>query len=133
MMKKYIETTEDVALLVNTFYDKVQNDDMIGHFFSDVANVNWEEHLPHMIQFWETVLLGKATFEGWPMRTHLVLSQKERLMPQHFDRWIELWFGIVDEQFEGDNALEAKNRAKIMRDLILFKIDQMEQKKGFIQ
>ena len=132
-MKKDIETSEDVALLVNSFYDKVQKDDVIGYFFSEVAKVNWDEHLPHMIQFWETVLLGKATFEGWPMRTHLVLSQKERLMPNHFERWMELWFGIVDNNFEGEIATEAKNRAKIMRDLILFKVDQMDQKKGFIQ
>nr|WP_314546486.1 group III truncated hemoglobin [uncultured Empedobacter sp.] len=132
-MKKDIETSEDVALLVNTFYDKVQKDDVIGYFFSEVAKVNWDEHLPHMIQFWETVLLGKATFEGWPMRTHLVLSQKEKLKPYHFERWIELWYGIIDENFEGEIANEAKNRAKIMRDLILFKIDQMEQKQGFIQ
>lgn len=32
-MKKDIETSEDVALLVNTFYDKVQKDDVIGYFF----------------------------------------------------------------------------------------------------
>ena len=132
-MKKDIETSEDVALLVNSFYDKVQKDDVIGYFFSEVAKVNWDEHLPHMIQFWETVLLGKATFEGWPMRTHLVLSQKEKLKPHHFERWIELWYGIIDEKFEGEITKETKNRAKIMRDLILFKIDQMEQKQGFIQ
>ncbi|MEG0187289.1 MAG: group III truncated hemoglobin [Algoriella sp.] len=132
-MKKDIETSEDVALLVNSFYDKVQKDDVIGFFFSDVAKVNWTEHLPHMIQFWETVLLGKATFEGWPMRTHLNLSKKERLMPHHFDRWIELWNGIIDESFEGEIATEAKNRAKIMRDLILFKIDQMDQNRQIIQ
>ena len=67
------------------------------------------------------------------MRTHLVLSQKEKLKPHHFERWIELWYRIIDENFEGEIANEAKNRAKIMRDLILFKIDQMEQKQGFIQ
>lgn len=132
-MKNDIQTSEDVTLLVNTFYDKVQNDEIIGYFFSDVAKVNWSEHLPHMIQFWETVLLGKATFEGWPMRTHLVLNQKEKLLPHHFERWIELWNGIVDSLFEGDIATEAKNRAKIMRDLILFKIGQVDQNKNIIQ
>lgn len=132
-MKNDIETSEDVALLVNTFYDKVQHDDVIGYFFSDVAKVNWTAHLPHMIQFWETVLLGKATFEGWPMRTHLVLHQKEKLLPHHFERWIELWYGIVDSLFEGEIATEAKNRARIMRDLILFKTGQMDQNKNIIQ
>ena len=131
-MKKDISNSEDISLLVNKFYDLVVKDELIGPFFNTVAQVDWKEHLPHMIQFWETVLLGKATFEGWPMRTHLVLNQKENLKEEHFDRWISYWFATIDEHFEGEIALEAKNRAKIMRDLILFKIDQ-QQTRNIIQ
>lgn len=127
-MKKDISNSEDITFLVHSFYDLVMKDELIGPFFTKVANVNWDEHLPHMIQFWETVLLGKATFEGWPMRTHLVLNQKEALKPEHFDRWMEIWFRIIDSKFEGEIATEAKNRAKIMRDLILFKIDQQKSR-----
>lgn len=125
-MKKDISNSEDITFLVHSFYDLVMKDELIGPFFTKVANVNWDDHLPHMIQFWETVLLGKATFEGWPMRTHLVLNQKEALKSEHFDRWMEIWYGIIDSNFEGDIATEAKNRAKIMRDLILFKIEQQK-------
>ncbi|MBS7334289.1 group III truncated hemoglobin [Faecalibacter bovis] len=125
-MKKDISNSEDVEFLVNQFYDLVVNDELIGPFFNNVANVNWDEHLPHMVQFWETVLLGKATFEGWPMRTHLVLNKKASLKEEHFERWIEYWYKVLDENFEGPVALEAKNRAKIMRDLILFKIEQQK-------
>ncbi|MBF0596348.1 group III truncated hemoglobin [Faecalibacter rhinopitheci] len=123
-MKKDISNTEDITLLVHNFYDLVIKDDLIGTFFTVVADVNWVDHLPHMIQFWETVLLGKASFEGWPMRTHLMLNKKAKMKPEHFDRWILLWNGIIDENFEGEIATEAKSRAKIMRDLILFKIEQ---------
>lgn len=125
-MKKDISNSEDVEFLVNQFYDLVVNDELIGPFFNNVANVNWDEHLPHMVQFWETVLLGKATFEGWPMRTHLVLNKKASLKEEHFERWIEYWNKVLDENFEGPVALEAKNRAKIMSDLILFKIEQQK-------
>lgn len=125
-MKKDISNSEDVEFLVNQFYDLVVKDELIGPFFSDVAKVNWKEHLPHMVQFWETVLLGKSTFEGWPMRTHLLLNKKKAIKEEHFDRWIEFWFATIDTNFEGPIALEAKNRAKIMRDLILFKIEQQK-------
>ena len=125
-MKNDITNSEDIKRLVCTFYDLVVKDDLIGPFFSDVAKVNWDEHLPHMVQFWDTVLLGAGTFEGWPMRTHLLLNQKSSLKEEHFDRWTSMWFKIIDENFEGPNATEAKNRAKIMRDLILFKIEQQK-------
>ena len=125
-MKKDISNSEDISFLVHTFYDKVMQDDLIGPFFTKVANVNWDEHLPHMIQFWETVLLGKATFEGWPMRTHLLLNKKQPMKVEHFERWSEMWFSIIDENFEGEIATEAKNRARIMKDLILFKIEQQK-------
>lgn len=125
-MKKDISNSEDISFLVHSFYDLVVKDELIGSFFTHVAQVNWEEHLPHMIQFWETVLLGKATFEGWPMRTHLMLNQKEPMKVEHFERWTTLWFSIIDENFEGEIANEAKNRAKIMKDLILFKIEQQK-------
>ena len=61
-MKKDISNSEDITFLVHSFYDLVMKDELIGPFFTKVANVNWDDHLPHMIQFWETVLLGKATF-----------------------------------------------------------------------
>ena len=125
-MKNDITNSDDIALLVHSFYDVVLKDDLIGPFFTEIAQVNWDEHLPLMIQFWETVLLGKATFEGWPMRTHLMLNQKAAMKEEHFERWTTIWFKILDDNFEGEIANEAKNRAKIMKDLILFKIEQQK-------
>jgi Truncated hemoglobins len=75
-MKNDITNHQDIQFLVHTFYDLVVKDDLIGYFFSEVAQVNWDQHLPHMVQFWDTVLLGAGTFEGWPMRTHLMLNKK---------------------------------------------------------
>lgn len=127
-MKNDITNSDDIKRLVYSFYDLVVKDDLIGPFFSDIAKVNWEEHLPHMVQFWDTVLLGAGTFEGWPMRTHLLLNQKASLKEEHFERWTSMWYAIIDENFEGPNTIEAKNRAKIMKDLILFKIEQQKTK-----
>lgn len=127
-MKNDIINHHDIEQLVHTFYDLVVKDELIGYFFNEVAKVNWDEHLPHMVQFWDTVLLGAGTFEGWPMRTHLMLNKQEPMKPEHFERWVTLWNTIVDEHFEGPIATEAKNRAKIMKDLILFKIEQQKDR-----
>lgn len=45
-MKKDITSFEDIRLLVDSFYEKVRNDEVIGFLFDEVARVDWERHLP---------------------------------------------------------------------------------------
>ena len=59
-MKTDIQSRADIELLINTFYDKVKNDDVIGYIFNNVVNVNWEHHLPIMYNFWEFSLLENS-------------------------------------------------------------------------
>ena len=48
MQKKDISTPEDIKIVVDAFYNDVKSDTVIGYFFTDVAEVDWEEHLPRM-------------------------------------------------------------------------------------
>ena len=38
-----LTTREDIEVLVNTFYEKVRTDDLLGFIFDEIAVVNWEE------------------------------------------------------------------------------------------
>ena len=67
---KLLESREDIEFLVNTFYKKVAKDETIGFFFTDVAKVNWDLHLPKMYSFWESLLFGQASYKGNPMAMH---------------------------------------------------------------
>jgi hemoglobin len=100
----------DVRKLVDTFYEKVRADDLIGYIFNDVVKVNWEEHLPKMYAFWDFMLLGAHTFQGNPIEKHYEVHRMEPLKAQHFDRWVLLFQGTIDELFEGPKADEAKFR-----------------------
>lgn len=121
-MKKDIIDIEDIKLLVNTFYDKVQGDEVIGYIFNDVAKVDWNEHLPKMYSFWNSVLFGEGTFKGNPMLTHIILNKKEPLLNQHFNHWQELFFSTVNELFEGTNATAIKQKAKSIAGLMAYKV-----------
>ena len=123
-MKHDIENTNDIKLLVDSFYEKVKSDDTIGHIFNDVAKVNWDEHLPRMYSFWESILLGKASFEGNPMVKHILLSKKTPMKEIHFERWLKLWAETLDANFTGSKKEEAKTRGKSIADLMLFKINK---------
>lgn len=102
-----IATRADIETLVNSFYDKVKKDELIGPIFNDVAKVDWEEHLPKLYNFWEDLLLGSDNYSGRPFLPHIPLG----LQIDHFGRWLELFFKTVDEHFIGLKADEAKARA----------------------
>jgi hemoglobin len=113
-MKHDIATESDIRLLIDTFYDKVKEDDVIGYIFNDIANVDWAHHLPKMYAFWSFILLGADSYQGNPMQVHRALHEKVRLTEAHFDRWLSLFHATVDELFEGALADEAKNRSKLI-------------------
>ena len=55
-MKNDIKTIKDIELLVDNFYNKVKSDKLIGHFFNEVVQINWEKHLPLMCDFLENMI-----------------------------------------------------------------------------
>lgn len=114
--KKLLESREDIVLLVNSFYDKVRKDGLIGPIFTDVAKVNWDEHLPKLQNFWSDLLLGEDTYRGHPFPPHMRLNLK----PAHFEQWLRLFVETVDEYFIGLKAEEAKARAlRIARNFMI--------------
>ena len=131
-MNKDITHINDIRHLVDTFYRRVIEDDVIGYFFTSVVALDFEKHLPVMYQFWETILLGNAAYKGNPVQKHLDLHQREPLKEYQFDRWLALWNGTVDDLFEGKNASQAKQKAKTMKELMLAKIKFMN-KPGAVQ
>src|SRR5438067_12383375 len=71
-----ITDSRDVARLVNVFYDRVRDNDILGPIFDDIAHVDWATHLPRMYDFWESVLFARATFKGAPLVVHRALARR---------------------------------------------------------
>jgi hemoglobin len=102
-----ITTEDDIRKLVDTFYDKVNQDEMLAPVFNDFAHVDWKAHLPVMYSFWSTVLFGTMSYKGRPFPKHLPLP----IGTEHFSRWLQLFFQNVNDHFSGDKAQEAKTKA----------------------
>lgn len=121
-MKVDIKSRNDIELLVNTFYEKVKTDEVIGYIFNDVAKVNWSKHLPIMYNFWENIVFHTGNYEGNPMSTHQKLHEKSPTTLQHFQRWNQLFTQTVDELFEGEKAEMIKQRAQSISTVMQIKI-----------
>jgi len=111
MANAAIASRVDIIRLVDAFYERVRDDEILGPIFHDIARVDWESHLPKMYDFWESVLFGTAGFKGAPLPVHLALSRRVALTSSEFGRWIALFHATVDALFAGPLASEAKIRA----------------------
>lgn len=106
--KKLISGRGEVELLVNTFYERVQKDDLIGPIFNEIAKIDWDHHLPKMYAFWDDLLFANDSYRGRPFPPHM----KFDLTREHFDRWVSLFTQTVDDLFVGLKADEVKIRAQ---------------------
>lgn len=129
-MKTDIRDIEDIKLLVDSFYNKAQADNLLGPIFNDVAKVDWSKHLPIMYRFWDSILFGTQGYKGNPMEAHFRLNQKQHLEGNDFNTWKSLFMQTVDELFEGEMADLAKKKAVSIADLMFYKIQNYEQSAG---
>ena len=121
-MKNDITHLDDIKLLVDTFYGKVQTDPLIGPIFNSVIK-DWQPHLAKMYTFWQTVLLQEHTYYGNPFPPHAKLP----VSAAHFESWLSLWRATVDSFFEGTKAEDAKRRGQAMADMFMAKIDYFRE------
>lgn len=121
-MKK-LESREDIEHLVNSFYAKVTQDETIGFFFSDIAKVDWDKHLPKMYSFWESILFGQMSYKGNPMAVHFPINEIQAMEKRHFDQWLTLWRKTIEENFSGEVADTAIYKSENIAKLMAFKME----------
>lgn len=125
-MTKDILKLDDVKHLVDSFYGKIREDQLLKDIFNNIIHDRWPEHLEKMYTFWQTVLLSEHTYYGSPFPPHAKIPVDK----EHFDRWLQLFFETVDENFSGEIADEAKWRASKMAEIFQFKINYMRENSG---
>ncbi len=117
-MKTDISNMTHIKLLVDTFYDKIREDELLKDIFNTKIQDRWPEHLEKMYSFWQTVLLEEHTYYGSPFIPHAQLP----VDVTHFERWLGLFFKTVDDLFEGEKAERAKWQGQRMAEIFHSKI-----------
>ncbi|MEQ1623813.1 MAG: group III truncated hemoglobin [Sediminibacterium sp.] len=110
-MKLDISNREDLVNLMKAFYTRALVDESIGHYFTQVVQLDMEKHLPRITDFWETVVFDTGKYQGNTMKIHEDLHEKSPFASAHFTRWIDLFKATVNEHFAGENAEKIKSRA----------------------
>jgi hemoglobin len=117
-----IQSRDDIVRIVDTFYERVKQDELLGPIFTEKAKVNWEKHLPVMYDFWENVVFYTGNYSGNPMRIHQQLHQRIPLAKADFNKWLKLFFKTVDQLYRGEHAELIKQRAQSIATVMQLKI-----------
>lgn len=119
-----LKNKEDIIVIINAFYDRIKKDALLGPIFNEIANVNWEHHLPIMYDFWAFTILNEGTYARNVMTPHFVLNEKIKLLPEHFNQWIVLFNETIDTRYHGENATAMKQRAHIISETLKYKLGE---------
>jgi len=103
-----------IETMVLRFYGKILDDELVAPFFiaklgDDMQNDYWQPHIELLINFWSTMILNDASYNGNPMRPHFYIGE---LTQETFKQWLKLFFETVDEVFIPRLGIVFKERGK---------------------
>ena len=124
---KDISSRADVDLLVRSFYTKVRKNETLGYIFDVIIKIDWDHHIPILVDFWETILLDTNSYQRNAMAEHFKVNQQIKLEPLHFNTWLSLFDATVDEHFKGIKADLAKKRAHSIAQIMQLKRQQINK------
>ena len=109
-------TSENISTLVHTFYPTILKDEIVGPFFidklgADISSKIWQEHLVLISNFWASVALGDATYQGNPLAPHF---QMPGISAEAFERWLQLFAEAADRIYEPQVGEFFKTRSRII-------------------
>lgn len=94
--------------LVEAFYERVRQDEVIGPIFNDAIS-DWPHHLDKLADFWHSVMHGSGRYQGGLMMRHFM--HRDRIRPEHFERWLALWQTTTAEKMPPEMAEMLQARA----------------------
>ncbi len=120
-LTEYSVTEDDVARLVDRFYDRVRADARLGPLF-DAAIADWDHHLQVMRDFWSAVLLRTQRYQGCVMSPHFGMP----IAAGDFDLWLGLFRPAARETLPPDAA----DRAILIGEAVSERLRQAFARRG---
>lgn len=102
-----IASKSDIEHFVREFYNELLKDAEMQSVFKDL---DFEKHIPHIVQFWALVLLDEAGYTTNVFDKHVHLPIKEH----HFDIWLSVFETVGRKLFQGEKIELAIQRAHLI-------------------
>ena len=114
-----IASRADIESLMRQFYQRALADDLLGPKF---GAIDMEEHIPRIVDFWQSTTIGGANYTASPFGPHKPLA----LQQEHFDRWLSLFEQTLNECFAGPIAEQIWQKAGNVANMMRFQLGLMK-------
>ncbi len=121
-----ISSRQDILVIMRSFYSKLLKYKSISYFFTEVVPIDLEEHFPHLVDFWDSILFGSGVYSKNAMQPHLDIAKKSSITEKHFKTWLTYLSQSIDKSFEGIYAHTMKSRAQNIASLMEFNVSNLE-------
>lgn len=111
----------DIEYVLDDFYNQALEDPVIGFFFTEIAKIDLQSHIPHITDFWEQQLFYTGNYKKNVLEIHKNLHEQKALEAIHFERWLSLFNTTLDKHFKGPKAELMKTRALSIATVIQIK------------
>jgi len=106
-------TKESLEIVVQQFYTAILQDTLVGPFFieklgDDLGSEKWQKYLELITNFWAAMTIGDNNYHGNPFAPHIQLQGLSR---ETFERWLHLFFEVLDRNYTPEASELIKNRA----------------------
>jgi hemoglobin len=106
-----LDSHQAIDQFVELFYRDMLSDPQLAPIFFDVAQINVDDHLPHIKAYWAKLLLGEKGYDRHTMNIHRSVNARQKFNAADFDRWLQLFFQTLDSHFYGSGAERARRVA----------------------
>ena len=93
-----------ISILVDSFYDRIREHDILGPIFKNAIGENWTPHLSQMKAFWASVTLSSGVYSGKPVPAHH--KHIDSIQNEHFDIWLGLFRQTLEDTAPTPDAVE---------------------------
>ena len=122
--KRDIESRKDLEVFIQSFYQKLLSDDQISFFFREVVPLDLNEHLPRLVDFWESLVFQQGSFRGNVMGLHLAMDRIYAIEKTHFNIWLSYFQETAQDLFAGPRSDRMQEQAESIALLMQVKIRQ---------
>ncbi|QZE13601.1 group III truncated hemoglobin [Halosquirtibacter laminarini] len=122
-MKRDIENTQDITLLVETFYRDLCKISEMDNLYNEVIKIDWETHIPIMVRFWGSLVLREGGYRGNILSHHHHVMEKYPLTQEMFHTWENCFLETLNRLFQGPNSDKTKKRVRAMSQSLIKKLD----------
>jgi len=119
-----VASKDDLERIIFQFYKVAIKDEHIGHYFTDVVQLNLELHLPIIVSFWESSLFRIGSYSNDTLEVHRMINTKHAFKAVDFDRWLTLFNQTIDQLYAGNIAETMKTRASSIAMVMQLKLKE---------